>query len=183
MERWNLAVVVGVPGVGKTSLCRRVSPSMGYHYINYGELMLEIARKLQVASTQDEMFKLTLDLQYKIWRKAAEHIKDQKEVLLDLHGLDKSQKGYLISLPLEVLKPQIIILVETTYENVVKHRIYDKYRVRPVETYKNLKEEMRLLRTSMILCSAMIGSYFVILKNNEFKESLNELENHLKINI
>ena len=42
---------------------------------------------------------------------------------------------------------------------------------------------MRLLRTSMILCSAMIGSYFVILKNNEFKESLNELENHLKINI
>ena len=92
MERWNLAVVVGVPGVGKTSLCRRVSPSMGYHYINYGELMLEIARKLQVASTQDEMFKLTLDLQYKIWRKAAEHIKDQKEVLLDLHGLDKSQK-------------------------------------------------------------------------------------------
>ncbi len=179
MGRWNLAAVVGVPGVGKTSLCKEASPSSGYHYTNYGELMLKIAKEQELASTQKEIFKLPLNLQYRIWRKAATKIKGRKDVLLDLHGLDKSREGYLISLPLEIIKPEIIILIESSYNNIINRRINDPERSRPVKDWKSLKEEMGLLRTSMAVCSALLNSYFVILNNNEFRESLNTLKNYL----
>lgn len=171
--------MVGVPGVGKTSLCKEASPSLRYRYINYGEIMLEIAKQQETASTLEGIFKLPLDMQYMIWRKAATKIAGQKDVLLDLHGLDKSREGYLISLPLEILKPEIIILVESSYDNIIKHRINDPDRSRPVEDWKTLKEDMELLRTSMAACSALLNSYFAILYNDEFEESLNTLKNYL----
>lgn len=171
--------MVGVPGVGKTSLSREASTSLGYHYINYGELMLEIAKQQKKASTLDEIFKLSLNLQCKIWREAATRISGQKGVLVDLHGLDKSREGYLISLPVEILKPDIIILVEASYENIIKRRINDSKRMRPVEKCKTLKEEMELLKTSMTVCSVLLNSYFAILDNHEFEESLNNLKSYL----
>ena len=197
MARWNLAVVVGVPGVGKTSLCREASQSEGYHYINYGELMLEFALKGKFASTPEEMFKLPLELQYDIWQEAAGHIKDLTEdfkedykdstdykkdfngVLVDLHGLDRSKNGYLISLPLEIIKPQIIIIIESSYNQIIQHRSNDPERIRPMEGLESLNQEMELLRNSMIICSTILGSYFVVLENDEFKESLVRLKKYL----
>ncbi len=171
--------MVGVPGVGKTSLSKEASPSRGYRYINYGELMLEIAKKQELASTLEGIFKLPLDLQYDIWREAATRISSQKNVLVDLHGLDKSREGYLISLPVEILQPDIIILVESSYERIIKRRINDPERTRPVSDYKTLKEDMELLRTSMVVCSVLLNSYFTILENHKFEESLNSLKNYL----
>lgn len=79
MVRWNLAAVVGVPGVGKTSLCRLAAHSLGYNYVNYGEHMLRIAKDEKMASNMEVMFKLPLDLQHMIWRRAASIIRDQKK--------------------------------------------------------------------------------------------------------
>jgi adenylate kinase len=179
MGRWNLAIVVGVPGVGKTSLSREASPSLGYLYINYGELMLEIAKQKELASTLEGIFKLPLDLQYDIWREAATRISGQRNVLVDLHGLDRSREGYLISLPVEILEPDIIILVESSYEQIIKRRINDQERTRPVESWKTLKEEMELLRTSMAVCSVLLNSLFVILNNDEFERSVSALKIYL----
>lgn len=196
--------MVGVPGVGKTSLCREVSQLKGYHYINYGELMLEFAEKGEHASTQEEMFKLPLETQYDIWLEAAHYIKyltdyfkdsvgdskkeyedlagnksDSKCVLVDLHGLDRSKKGYLISLPLEIIKPQIIIVLESSYDQIIQHRTNDPKRIRPIEGLKSLNQEMEFLRNSMAVCSAMLGSFCAVLENDEFEESLIRLQKYL----
>jgi adenylate kinase len=179
MVRWNLAAVVGVPGVGKTSLCQHASQSMGYHYVNYGELMLQVSIKQEIASTQDEMFKLPLDVQHKIWRKAAEDIKGRENVLVDLHGLDKSTEGYLISLPVEILTPQIIILIESSYDTILKRRISDHNKKRPKEDIGEIKKHIGLLRVSMATCSAILGSNFAILENEDFNRSLKKLESYL----
>lgn len=179
MGLWNLAVVVGVPGVGKTSLCKEASAAQGYHYVNYGELMLEVAEEQELAYSLNEIFKLSLDTQYHIWGEAANRVATRKDVLLDLHGLDKSSQGYLISLPLEILKPDIIILVESSYENIVRRRIDDPERVRPVEDLRSLSEEMQLLRTTVAVSSALLNSLFVILDNQEFEESVDTLKSYL----
>lgn len=176
MVHWNLAAVVGVPGVGKTSLCRLAAQSSEYNYINYGELMLHIAKNEKTASTLEEMFKLSLDLQHSIWRRAASVIKDQKDVLVDLHGLDRSYEGYLISLPLEILSPEIIIIIESSYGNIIKRRTADPDKPRPIEYRAKITEQMELLRTSMAVCSAFLGSYFTVLENNDFQASLNDLK-------
>lgn len=194
--------MVGVPGVGKTSLAKEAAKSLGYHYINYGELMLEFAKKGKYASNQEEMFKLSLELQYDIWLEAAHYIRDLTEdkedckgltkdcknpsynkdsngILVDLHGLDRSKKGYLISLPLEIFKPQIIIVVESTYNHIIQRRINDQERKRLIEGWKSLNQEMELLRNSMVICSTLLGSYFVVMKNQEFEKSLIRLKKYL----
>ena len=171
--------MVGVPGVGKTSLCKAASASRGYHYINYGEMMLEIAKQQEVAFNLEEIFKLPLDLQYNIWRETAVNIASLKNVLVDLHGLDKFREGYLISLPVEILKPDIIILIESSYEQIINRRINDPERMRSVQDWKSLNEEMELLKTSMAVCSVLLNSCFVILDNDVFEESVGALKIYL----
>ena len=50
MVGWNIATLVGVPGVGKTSLCRYAAGALGYRHVNYGELMLDVAMSNDMAS-------------------------------------------------------------------------------------------------------------------------------------
>lgn len=195
MVHWDLAVVVGVPGVGKTSLCRRASQSLGYDYVNYGEQMLHIAGQRDLAYNLTELFKLDMDLQHEIWKEAALRIKgkvriedklsiklsskdelsngDEGNVLLDLHGIDHFQVGYVLSLPIEILKPDIIVVVESSYENVLKRRRKDILeKKRDIQNFKSFNEHKEILRTSMAVCSSIVGCNFVIMENNDFDSSL-----------
>jgi adenylate kinase len=79
----------------------------------------------------------------------------------------------------EILKPDIIILIESSYEQIISRRINDPERTRPVQDWKSLKEEMELLKISMAVCSVLLNSCFVILENDVFDESLSALKIYL----
>jgi adenylate kinase len=175
---WNVVVVTGVPGVGKTSLCRRVSKDLGYNYINYGDLMLDIAKNKDLASTDSEMFSLDIDTQHEIWKGAALKIKDMNGVLVDLHGVDQSPVGYIISLPVEIISPDIIVVVESSRDNILQRRHKDT-KERIIDTIKSLKEHMSILRTAMASCSAILGCNLIILKNDDFEDCLSKMRNLL----
>ncbi|MGB9937273.1 MAG: adenylate kinase [Methanobacterium sp.] len=175
---WNTVVVTGVPGVGKTSLCRKVSEELGYNYINYGDLMLSIAESMDLASTDNEMFSLDIGVQYKIWKNAALKIKDMERVLVDLHGVDQSFIGYIISLPVEIIKPNIIVIIEAKKENIILRRNKDT-KERIIDTYKSLNEHMEILKITMAACSAILGCNLAVLENNDFQKCLNDLRNIL----
>ena len=183
MVGWNIAALVGVPGVGKTSLCRSAAGALGYRHVNYGELMLDAAMSIDLASTQDEMFKLDLEVQQSIWKAAAKEVLEMKKkstnILLDLHGLDRSDIGYIISLPIEIISPDIIIVVESSYENITMRRYSDEFRDRCLEDMKSVTEQMEMLRMSMMACSIICGSYLKVLVNDNFERCLNELKDVL----
>ncbi len=177
MVHWNLAAVVGVPGVGKTSLCRRASESLGYNYVNYGELMLGLASEKDLAYNLPELFKLDINIQHEIWRAAALKIKDKCNVLVDLHGIDHSELGYILSLPIEILKPDIIVVIESSYDNILLRRqkdILEKQRI--IESFKVFNEHKNILRIAMAVCSVILGCNLLILNNNEFDDSLSRLK-------
>lgn len=174
-RRKDLISVVGVPGVGKTSLCKKLSEKVDYPHINYGDLMLKIARKKNLAETEDELFSLPIQIQYQIWKEAALQIKEQKKALIDLHGLDQSPIGYILSLPVKIIKPSLIILIESPPELILLRRKLDaKKRIK--DTIKTLSEHIEMLRISMMISSAMIGCTLYIIQNIDFKETINEMK-------
>ena len=183
MVVWNIAALVGVPGVGKTSLCKSAAGTLGYKYVNYGELMLEVAIFNDLASNQDEMFKLDIEVQQSIWESAANKVNEMKKfsdkILLDLHGVDKSEIGYIISLPIEIIVPDMIIIVESSYENIIIRRYHDQSRIRVLEDLKYVKAHMEMLRMSMMACSVIYGSYLSLIDNDNFEKCLDELKHIL----
>jgi adenylate kinase len=174
-----MAAVVGVPGVGKTSLCKSAVKSLGCNYINYGDLMLEIAHAKNLAETDKEMFALPMDLQYEIWKEAAHKISIKEHVLVDLHGLDQSPEGYLFSLPLEIICPSTIVIVEASLENILYRRINDFSKDRIKDDFRSLREHMKMLRISMSISSVLLGSTLYLLQNEEINKSKEELVNIL----
>jgi adenylate kinase len=175
MVQWNITAVVGVPGVGKTSLCRRVAKELGCTHVNYGELMLEVAMQEGIASTDSEMFSLDIDVQHHIWRAAAEKISGMRNVIVDLHGVDQSQLGYLLSLPIETIFPEIIVIIESSCSNIMKRRRSDSSKTRITEDVESLKAHMKFLRGSMAACSVILGCTLAVLQNNSFDDCLREL--------
>ena len=175
---WNVVVVTGVPGVGKTTLCRRVSKDLGYNYINYGDLMLDVAKSKDLASTDHEMFSLDIDTQYEIWKGAALKIKDMDNVLVDLHGIDQSSIGYIISLPIEIVNPDIIVIIESSRDNILQRRHKDT-KERLIDTIKSLTEHMGFLRIAMAVCSVIGDCNLIILKNDDFEDCLAKMRNLL----
>jgi adenylate kinase len=188
MPRWKWAAVVGVPGVGKTLLCQVASRNVGYKHVNYGEVMLRVAQKIGLAFTLPLMFQLDFEVQHCIWKKAALKIKEDQEldqqenlivekgILLDLHGLDLVNKGYLVSLPFEILPPDIIIIIESSYDDILERRNFDSSKKRIVEDHYTIYNHMKMLRFSMNSISARLGCNLVILQNHDFRNCLDEME-------
>jgi adenylate kinase len=188
MPRWKRVAVVGLPGVGKTSLCQATAINLGYIHINFGELMLQIAQEKGLAFTISHMFQLDLDVQYCIWKKAALKIKEDQEiqreevqqaekgVLLDLHGLELINKGYLVSLPFQILPPEIIIIIESSYDNIIERRNLDPSKKRIIEDFCTIQDYMKMLRFSMSSISYILNCNLVILKNHDFRKCLYEME-------
>jgi len=183
MVNWNIATLVGVPGVGKTSLCKNAARDLGLRHVNYGKLMLEVAMSNDLASNQEEMFKLEIEVQQSIWKDAALKVKEMNtfssKILLDLHGVDRSNIGYIVSLPIEIISPDIIIVVESSYENIIMRRITDKFRDRSRDDMKRLFEHRDMLRMAMLSCSIIYDSYLIVLNNNDFETCLDELKDVL----
>ena len=181
MVHWNLAAAVGVPGVGKTSLCRQASEYLGYNYVNYGELMLSIAGRDDLAYDLPELFSLDVHIQHNIWRAAALEIKGKSNVLVDLHGMDHFERGYVLSLPIEILKPDIIVVIESSYDNILLRRRKDiGKKQRSIEEFHAFREHKDILRVSMAVCSVLSGCNLVFLENNEFSNTLSRLIKVLK---
>lgn len=181
--KWNITALVGVPGVGKTSLCKTATGLTGLKYVNYGELMLDVAMSNDLASSQDQMFDLDLEVQEFIWKEAASKVKnmaDTANVLVDLHGLDISNQGYIQSLPIETICPDLIIIVEASYEDIIVRRTEDLTRNRSLCDLKSLDEQVQLLRMSMMSAAVLCGAFLKILYNEDFDSCLHELVNLLQ---
>ena len=163
-------VVAGIPGAGKTTVLKEVK---GIEIINYGDLMLSIAKEKNLVKDRDELRKLPVEKQKILQREAAKKISKKKDVIIDTHCTIKTKDGYMPGLPYEILsiiKPDFIILIEANAKEIEKRRKKDKdIRVRDAEGLDEIEMHQSINRMAAIAYATLVNANVKIIKNEEGK--------------
>lgn len=171
-------VIVGIPGVGKTSIVSLVSEKLGHKELKatvavFGTVMLEEAGKIGVKN-RDELRKLSLAKQRQLQEMAAKRIAQIKDstVIIDTHLFVKTIDGYYPGLPmhvLDIIKPTHFVMVVAEAAEIVKRRKADKSRDRDIVSTQDIQYELDILRVMVASCSMLTGSPFIVIMNNDNK--------------
>ncbi|MDI6718105.1 MAG: adenylate kinase [Methanomicrobiales archaeon] len=169
-------VITGVPGVGKTTVINGAlqeleKEGITYQSINFGSFMFEVASSEGMANDRDEMRKLDRTLQKQLQQLAAKKIAEiDGNVIVDTHSSVKTPKGYLAGLPewvLRELQPDILVLVETDEDQILKRRLNDPTRSRDMEGYREIAEHQRFNRSIAAAYAMLTGCTVKVVMNQD----------------
>ena len=171
-------VMVGIPGVGKTTLLSEMEEILKDHHksvsvLSFGTLMFDVAKENGL-SDRDELRKLPVVEQQKLQKLAAEKIAvhDEDVVIIDTHAFISSQEGYYPGLPehvLKIIKPTNFISVSAKPEEIYNRRMSDTTRNRDKITLANVKKELDAQSGMISACAVITGSPVKYVLNSEGK--------------
>ena len=171
-------IVVGIPGVGKTTVVSKVveklnalNKSVSVH--SFGTVMFEEAKKNGLKD-RDDLRKLTVDEQKNLQKKAAEKIAEHQEniVIIDTHAFISTKEGYYPGLPhyvIQILKPTHFIAVSAKPDEIYNRRTNDDTRDRDIISIGSIKEELDVQDAMLSSCSVLSGSPMKVVLNTEGK--------------
>jgi adenylate kinase len=176
-------VVTGIPGTGKTVVCdfvERLAREAGVevNVINYGTVMTEILRKHQKEMERDTIRKADIDFQHKLQMEAAEGILEKVEQLkgvkiIDTHMSVNTPVGFLPGLPyhvLQILKPEMFVLIEAKPDEISSRRAKDTNRKRDEALEEMVKQELLFSRLMAAACAVLTGAPIKTVINAEGKQ-------------
>jgi len=171
-----VVIVTGIPGVGSSTVLREAfkldeSLSKEFVVVNYGDVMLEVARGKNLVEHRDQLRKLPDETQREIQKLACEKIATLgKNVIVDTHCTIKTPAGYLPGLPewvLKSLKPKQLVIVEASPEEIMRRRATDETRQRDVEREKEIEEHQSMNRAAAMAYAALTGACVKIIENHD----------------
>jgi len=180
----SLVVVVGLPGVGKSTVLAKLEElaareGLKLQTVNYGTVMMGLAEASgRKVAHRDEMRKRSMSFQRELQAEAAKKIAEMASsfegvTLLDTHMIVRTGSGYLPGLPshvLALLKPSLIALVEAPAQDILSRRIKDAaVRVRETPQAEEVEFEIQLSRVMAASCSAISGAPLIVVENLEGK--------------
>ena len=164
MDESKRVVVVGIPGVGKTSLLNSVVKKMrrNDHKIvvcSFGTAMLDEAKKNGVTN-RDDIRRMTISEQKQLQNKAARSIMSKQFdiLIIDTHAFVKTESGYYPGLPERVLRifdPTNYVSVSAKPEEIYNRRMNDPTRKRDKVNISVIKQELDLQ-------AAMVSTYAIV---------------------
>jgi adenylate kinase len=171
-------VLVGIPGVGKTSLLTMIvdilkSKNIQVKVISYGTLMFDIAKENGLQD-RDGLRKLPISEQQNLQKIAAEKIATLTEdiVIIDTHAFITSTEGYYPGLPeyvLKIIKPSNFISVAAKPEEIYNRRMQDETRNRDNITLINIRKELEYQTGMISACAVITGTPVRHILNDEGK--------------
>ncbi|MCH7647837.1 MAG: adenylate kinase [Thaumarchaeota archaeon] len=171
-------VMVGIPGVGKTTLLSKMvelikKHGKSVHVISFGTLMFEVAEKNGLKD-RDGLRKLPVTEQQNLQKLAAEKIAALTEqvIIIDTHAFINSPGGYYPGLPenvLRIIKPTNFVSISAKPEEIYNRRMKDDTRNRDKVTVANIKKELDIQSGMISACSVITGSPVKLVLNREGK--------------
>ena len=171
-------VLVGIPGVGKTSLLTKIvdilkNKNIQVNVISYGTLMFDVAKENGLQD-RDGLRKLPISEQQNLQKLAAEKIATQSEeiVIIDTHAFITSTEGYYPGLPehvLKIIKPSNFISVAAKPEEIYNRRMKDETRNRDNITLINIRKELEYQTGMISACAVITGTPVRHILNDEGK--------------
>ncbi len=171
-------ILVGIPGVGKTTLLTKMVDILKDHQknvivINYGSLMFDVAKENGLED-RDLLRKLSVSEQQRLQKMAAETIAthDEEVVIIDTHAFISSPEGYYPGLPehvLKIIKPSNFVSVAAKPEEIYNRRMKDDSRNRDKITIDNIKKELDYQSGMISACAVITGSPVRHVLNGEGK--------------
>lgn len=189
------AILTGIPGSGKTTVLNKAldllkKKQVSYEHIVYGTVMFEIAKDKGLVANRDEMRKLPVKAQKKIQMDAAKKISDLGEkgnIIVDTHATVNTPNGFIPGLPrhvLEKINPSLILIVETSPDDIVSRRNSDKTRARDAESVDDLALHQNMNRAFAASYALLSKASVKVVENKEgrIEEAAKELAEVLEWN-
>ncbi|MCE9652687.1 MAG: adenylate kinase [Nitrosarchaeum sp.] len=167
MAESRKVVVVGIPGVGKTSLLKKIveiikDRNKSVSVNSFGSIMFDVAKENGIKD-RDELRKLPVSEQKNLQRITAEKLAmlDDDVVIIDTHVFINSPEGYYPGLPehvLKILKPSNFVSVSAKPEEIYNRRMKDDTRNRDKISIDNIKKELDVQSGMISACAVISGS-------------------------
>ena len=173
------AIIVGIPGVGKTTVIGRTAELLNRqtkaNVVVFGTLMFEEAKSRLGIKHRDEMRSMPVADQRRLQEMAAQRISEMEDdvVLVDTHLFINTREGYYPGLPmrlLNIMKPTNLVMIAADPQEIVDRRTTDKERQRDIITSEIVQKELDISRVMVASCSILTGAPFAIVMNHDGKE-------------
>ena len=178
-ENSKRAIIVGIPGVGKTTVISRAAELLNQKtkatLVVFGTLMFEEAKTKMGVKHRDEMRSMPVEEQRRLQEMAAQRIAEMSDdiVLVDTHLFINTSEGYYPGLPmrlLNIMKPTNLVMVAAEPQEIADRRKADQTRQRDIISAENIQKELDISRVMVASCSILTGAPFAIIMNNDGKE-------------
>jgi len=169
-------IIVGIPGVGKTSLVTKVvelikakNKTTSVH--SYGTVMLELAKAFGVKD-RDELRTLPVEKQKELQRLAAEKLAslNYDVIFVDTHAFISTKAGFYPGLPnhvIQIIEPTNFIAITASPDEIHNRRIKDETRNRDTISIEEIKKELAVQDAMLSSCSVLSGSPMKVIFNHE----------------
>jgi len=174
----NRVIIVGIPGVGKTTVVSRVVELLKERNVRvsvsiFGTVMFEEAKKKGIKG-RDDLRKLSVKEQRELQSRAAKTIASITDdvVIVDTHAFISTKEGFYPGLPhnvLEILNPDSFIMITARPEEIYNRRMTDTSRTRDIVSIDTIKKELDVTSAMLSTCSILCGSPIKMVLNTESK--------------
>jgi adenylate kinase len=171
-------IIVGIPGVGKTTVVSKVVELLKEKNIKvsvsiFGTVMFDEAKKKGVQN-RDDLRKLSVKEQKELQSLAAQTISSITDdvVIVDTHAFISTKEGFYPGLPhnvLEILNPDSFIMITARPEEIYNRRMTDTTRTRDIVSIDAIKKELDVTSAMLSTCSILCGSPIKMVLNTEGK--------------
>lgn len=173
-----IAVLVGLKGSGKTTLMKKVLENRpDIKHIVAGDYFAEYYKKQGLNRDEGDLgvgSSIHFKIHREVFKKIRKECEKNKNVIVDTHSFLTKREGFYPGLPLfalEILKPDVIIALEFSPEEILKRREKDVKEIgrkrSAAETLEGVKLEYSIQRQYIFAASAIVGCTVKLLQRLE----------------